>query len=354
LNNILGAVLGQAELMRLHTTDPVILGALQLLCTAASDGARVLRRIQAFARRQSGEPHIPCDLATLVNEALDLTRPFWQDEAQRQRRPIQIWTALEGLPLVLGNPVEIREALTNLILNAADAMPTGGSLTIAGSSATGSGIRGAGEEVLITIRDTGIGMSQEVCQRIFEPFFTTKGPRGTGLGLALVYEIMDRHGGTIDVTSTLGRGTTFTLRFQAAQETRAPREEAAQPLVPLSRRLLVIDDEPNVRHTITAMLRVAGHTVFEAENGPEGLVVLAESPVDLVLTDLGMPGMTGWELAQKIKATHPQLPVVLLTGWDHPDPAGTLEQTGVDRVLAKPVRLEDLQVAIMECTSGKP
>jgi signal transduction histidine kinase/CheY-like chemotaxis protein len=355
LNNMLAAILGQAELLRLRIQLPEVQEALQTLYTAATDGAQVVRRLQEFGRRQASTPLVPCDLASIVHEVLELTRPRWRDEAQRQGRSIQVQTSLDRLPRVLGHPGEIREALTNLILNAMDAMPEGGTLTLAGTADPAPPLFGKPGGVSLTVADTGVGMPEEVCRRIFEPFFTTKGPRGTGLGLAVVYGILERHGGRIDVSSTPGRGTTFTLRFQAAPRESGAADRPSISQAPVPRRLLIIDDETTVRTTIATLLRAVGHEVTEARSGPEGLASLAEHPVDLVITDLGMPGMTGWEVAQQVKAAHPQLPAILLTGWGQQAVPPAWGRDCVDRVLGKPIRLEDLQGAIAALTAtGKP
>jgi CheY-like chemotaxis protein len=346
LNNMLAAILGQAELLRLQVTLPEVQDALKVLYTAASDGAQVVRRLLEFGRQQPGRPLIPCDLVSLVDEALEITRPHWQDEAQEQGRLIEVWRAVENLPRVQGNPAEIREALTNLFLNAVDAMPTGGRLTVAGYLETDATDREAPGRVVLTVSDTGTGMTEETRRRVFDPFFTTKGFKGTGLGLAVVYSIMERHGGRIDVASAPGQGTTFTLRFREAVSARAESGDAKPPLQAAGLRLLVIDDEEPVRMTIASLLRAVGYTVIEAEGGDQGLACLTGDSVDLVITDLGMPGMTGWEVAQRIKARQPDLPVILLTGWGHQIPDTAREHNAVAMVLAKPVRLVDLQDAI--------
>jgi CheY-like chemotaxis protein len=192
-------------------------------------------------------------------------------------------------------------------------------------------------------------MSEAVRQKVFEPFFTTKGVKGTGLGLAVVYSILERHGGRVAVASAPGQGTIVTLHFQAAAAGLAV-PAAAPPLRPASRRLLLIDDETTVRTTMGTLLRAVGHEVTEAENGPDGLASLADRLVDLVITDLGMPGMTGWEVAQQVKAAQPHLPVILLTGWGQQAPPPASGQDCVDRVLGKPIRLEALQGAIAALT----
>jgi PAS domain S-box-containing protein len=341
LNNMLAAILGQVELLKLRGAPPDVRDGLARLETAASDGAQVVRRLQDFARQRAVSPLAPMDLAQAVQEALELTRPRWQDELQQRGKTIAIHAALGDLPPILGHAPEIREVLTNLIFNAVDAMPDGGRLTLAGA-ATPTGIT-------LALRDTGVGMTEDVRRKIFEPFFTTKGVKGTGLGLAVVYSILERHGGRVAVASAPGQGTTVTLHFQAAAAGIAA-PAAALPLRPAPRRLLLIDDETTVRTTMGTLLRAVGHEVTEAENGPDGLASLAGRPVDLVITDLGMPDMTGWEVARQIKATHPRLPVILLTGWGQQAPPPASGQECVDRVLDKPIRLEALQEVIAALT----
>jgi CheY-like chemotaxis protein len=255
---------------------------------------------------------------------------------------ITIESRLDGLSSILGNPPEICDVLVNLIFNAVDAMPDGGRIALAGSVAP--------DGVLLSVTDTGVGMSEDVRQRIFEPFFTTKGLKGSGLGLSAVYGTMIRHGGQIAATSAPGCGTTFTLRFRAAPDAAPNRnsEVGDGPSLP-PRRILIIDDEPFVRGTVAGLLRSAGHAVVEADGGPAGLARLADASVDCVITDLGMAVMTGWEVARAVKARAPRLPVLLLTGWaDEAD--GDAASSAVDRILHKPVRRNDLLRAIDDLT----
>jgi PAS domain S-box-containing protein len=383
LNNTLAAVLGQVELLQSLTTDPELLDSLDILEVAATDGAQVVRRLQGFARQQPAGALAPCDLAHAVAEALEITRPHWRDDAQRQGRPIEITTALDGLPPILGRVSEIREALTNLILNAVDAMPEGGALRFAGRVIEASHDpsvelpldNGAASAPLphrsptqrpdqatqlveLTVTDTGVGMTDDVRRQAFEPFFTTKGGRGTGLGLAMVYGIMERHGGGIDAASTPGNGTTFRLRFQTVPEHLPPAPARAPDRRP-SRRVLVIDDDPRVRSTLVSLLRAAGHQITEAGGGREGLARFTEDSADLVLTDLSMPEVNGWDVAAAVKARVPTCPVILLTGWADHHTDETAGPGAVDRVLHKPVRLQELLQVIAELTpvrrgSGDP
>ncbi|HEX7551441.1 MAG TPA: GAF domain-containing protein, partial [Candidatus Methylomirabilis sp.] len=375
LNNKLMVILGQAELLRLTVPHPALEQELAPLEAAATASVAVVRQILDFGRQHASVPHTPIALAPVVQGALTLTQAQWKDAAERQGVPITIHTALAGLPPVLGQAAELREALVQLIGNAVEAMPTGGSLTVAGRlvpkgtgepANRGIGERSApilrrpdapspteGESVELTVTDTGVGIPAEIQPRIFEPFFTTKGVQRTGLGLAVVYGTLQRHGGTITVASTPGQGTTFTLRLPAAVAVQAAAPPAPVParagVTPC--RLLIIDDEPKVRSTLASLLRAVGHTVTEAASGPAGLALLGTIPVDCVLTDLGMPEMTGWEVAKAVNASWPHLPVLLLTGWGD-QAADVPPGHRVARVLSKPIRREQLLAVIAEVTGG--
>jgi PAS domain S-box-containing protein len=362
LNNTLAAILGQVELLRLRTSVPEVQEGLDRLGTAAADGASVVRRLQDFARQRPESPLEPVDLATLVHEAVEITRPRWKDEMQQRGQAVNVHVALPDLLLVLGHAPEIREALTNLIFNAVDAMPHGGTLTLrAGVGGQGSGDREQGTEtglysqppiswVELVVADTGVGMPEEVRRHAFDPFFTTKGLRGTGLGLSVVYGIMERHGGRIEIASTPGQGTTVTLSFQATHLRAAAPPPRPTPL-PSVKRILLIDDDPMVRESLADLLRAVGHIVLEADGGAAGLAILDAHPIDIVLTDLGMGEMTGWEVARRVKARSPHLPVVLLTGWGQQAAMEPDAQELVRTVLSKPVTLEDLLRAIVDATA---
>jgi signal transduction histidine kinase/CheY-like chemotaxis protein len=359
LNNTLGAILSQVESLQSYKTDATLRESLGILEMAATDGAQVVRRLQGFARQQPAGELMPCDVAHLVAEALEISRPRWRDEVQRRGYLIEVHTALEGLPPILGHASEIREALTNLILNAVDAMPSGGSLTISGRrtiadpAQTGPADAGAPTDgvpmVELCIADTGVGMTEEVRQRAFEPFFTTKGGHGTGLGLSMVYGTVERHGGRIEIASAPGQGTTFTLRLRSVPM-EPPATLPPQPQHRPPRRILVIDDDPRVRQAVAGLLRSAGHRVVEAEGGREGLMCFAPEAFDLVLTDLGMPEVNGWDVAAAVKARRAAFPVILFTGWGDEHTGDGYGRDLADRILRKPVRLKELLQTIAELT----
>ena len=238
------------------------------------------------------------------------------------------------VPWVAGQPEELREVFTNLLMNALEAMPRGGRLVF--------GLSPEGASAVVTVRDTGVGMPPETARRVFEPFFTTKGPQGSGLGLAVVWGIVSRHGGTVEVASRPGEGSTFTVRLPgdpSAPEP-APRAAPARPLRPA--RVLVVDDEAGVRAVLRELLGGEGYTVLDAPDGPSGLALCEEERVDVVLSDVSMPGMSGWEMAEACQTRFPDIPVGLITGWgDHLDPAA-LARHGVRFVVAKPFQAAEV------------
>jgi CheY-like chemotaxis protein len=273
-------------------------------------------------------------LREVVEQLLALTRPQWDNEAARRGVRYEIDLRIEPAPPILAVASEIREALLNILENAFAAMPDGGRLTIE--------IRGNDDHAVVAVSDTGRGMSAEVQRLVFEPFFTTRSHEGgTGLGLALAQEIVQRHGGRIALTSREGVGTTFALTFPAVAAEAGRRAVFLPVLEPL--RVLAVEDEPEVLDLIRAMLVHAGHAVVAAASGREGLTLLARQPVDLVITDLGMPGMTGVAFADEVKRRRP-VPVILLTGWADELQGETVP--GVEVVLAKPFSRERFFTAI--------
>jgi PAS domain S-box-containing protein len=370
LNNILARVLGQAEMLRLQAFQPEMTEGLETLQTAATDGAQVVRRLQDFARQRAGGSLSACDLSQLVPETLEITRPHWREEPRRKGVRIDTAVDLAGLPLIQGNPAEIREVLTNLIFNAVDAMPNGGSLRFAGNvvvEVPGASSADTAEDgpawqrasgkpplrwVELAVTDSGIGMTEEVRRRAFDPFFTTKGLRGTGLGLSVVYGIVERHGGQIEVTSAPGQGTTFRLRFRPATLTPPATPPGSASAPGAARRVLVVDDDDAVRQTLVSLLRVSGHEVLEADSGAAAIKWLETTPVDLVLTDLGMPDVNGWDVACAAKARHPSVPVVIVTGWGDQVSVEAPPSFCVDRILTKPVPRGTMLAVIEELTGS--
>ena len=242
-----------------------------------------------------------------------------------------------SIPVIAGDPAELREALTNLILNAVDAMPEGGKLSLT----TGAGA----SQVVVKVSDTGVGISEEIQRHIFDPFFSTKGPKGTGLGLSITYGIVSRHGGQITVESAEGQGSTFALTFPVSA---AEPERPSPPVLPVTSpvRCLVVDDEQLVLEALGDLLTMAGHSAVLVSDGGEAIERFKAEPFDLVLTDLAMPGVNGWQLARAVKDHTPSVPVLLVTGYGVELSHEELLAHGVDAVLSKPVKLEDILSAV--------
>jgi PAS domain S-box-containing protein len=342
-NNLLQAILGYAQLMKQNPTNAELIErSLSVVESAAIDGSETVRRIQQFARLRPDEQFIRVDINQIVQDAVAITRPRWEENIARDSRPLQLRLDLQaGVPLQ-GRPAALSELLTNLILNAMDAMPEGGTLTIATRHTTG-------REVRVMVADTGVGMPEAVRQRIFEPFYSTKGDAGSGLGLSMAYSIVRRHGGEIEVESTPGEGTTFTLTFPITQESTL----VEPPPVPAEGRrqfrVLAVDDNPQVLATLVEMMRRVGHTVTPAVTGRAALQEYAVGRFDMVVTNIGMTGMNGWELAERIRALDAHVPLLFITGWGlREEDRARLAGLGVRRCLFKPVRPEDLDSALQD------
>jgi signal transduction histidine kinase/CheY-like chemotaxis protein len=334
-NNVLGAILGRAQLVRSRLRDPVLAQELTVIEEAALEGAGTVRRLQEFARVRADQDFARVDLSRVVEGALDLTRPRWKERAAAGIA----FTIDDELPegaWVDGQEHELREAIFNVVVNALEAMPQGGTL----------GLRTwtEGNDVLLEVRDNGIGMSDEVLNRIFHPFYSTKGPRGTGLGLSIAYGIVHRHGGKLDIESRLGDGTTVRVTLPAAH---LP-ERAEKP--PASSRaggrdtatVLVVEDEPAICALLVDLLESARYRVLTGRTGREAVERLLANSVQLVLTDLGMPEMSGWEVARHCRDLYPGLPVVLVTGWGVELDANMVVETGVRGVITKPFAVLDV------------
>ena len=347
-NNLLTTILGHAELLRSDLAGPADgaepLGHLGTLERAANDGAALVRKIQQYIRNEKHERAEPVALHEIAGEVLTLTRPYWHNEPRRRGIAIRVRRDLRPVPTILGTPTELREVLVNLVLNAVQAMPAGGTLTLATRRRD---VRAAE----VTVSDTGVGMTESVRRRIFEPLYTTKGSGGSGMGLTMSQGIVQEHNGRIEVESAPGRGTVFRLVFPFAADDPAPAapRRAAPAATAGGLRLLVVDDEPMVRTVTTKLLRLRGHEVEEADGGPAALAALAAGPpFDVVVTDLSMPDMSGRELAAAIRGRYEGLPVLLLTG----DTDAAAEGEDVAAVVKKPFQLDALDAAIRSAHGG--
>jgi CheY-like chemotaxis protein len=277
---------------------------------------------------------------------VEVTRSRWKDEALARGVTYEVGVEPAPLPPVAADPSELREVLINLVLNALDAMPAGGRVTLR----TGA----AGDGVACDVADTGIGMTDEVRQRVFDPFFTTKAEKGTGLGLSVAYGIISRHGGDIEVRSEPGAGSTFTIRLPIARATAEPPPHRMTAAPGRTGRILVIDDEENVRQVLADALIAQGHSVSACADGRAGLARFDEEPFDVVFTDLGMPGLSGWDVARTVKLRRRETMVVLVTGWSDQIDSVEAPWRGVDFVVGKPFEVEEIRSVLGQALTRVP
>ena len=350
-NNALAPVVGFSELLLAvpaNLKDPVkARHYLEMINAGAQDAAAVVGRLREFYR-QRDDSDVPeaVDVAATAQQVIQFTEPRWRDQAQAESRTVRVDTAFQPVPPAAARPSELRELLTNLVFNAVDALPDGGTITLSCHLDAPDGVP---PRVALSVRDTGTGMPEDVRLRCLEPFFTTKGQAGTGLGLSMVFGTVRRWGGDMTIHSAPGEGTTVTLflpAFDASLAT-APRSSVAAPP---SRALnvLVVDDEPAVREVTTACLVTDGHTVTPAAGGRAALIALRDSHFDLVVTDRAMPEMSGDQLAAMVKQIAPALPVIMLTGFGELMRARGESPPGVDVLVAKPVTLATLRTAMRQ------
>ena len=348
-NNLLASVLGRAQLLMRRVQDPQQLQWLRVIERSALDGAQTVRRLQEFTRIRRDAPMVPLDVTQVVRDALEITRSRWREEPVSRGVVIDVRTELPTVPPVLGDAAELREVLTNLILNAVDAMPEGGTLTLV--------TRATEDQVEVAVSDTGVGIPAAVRDKIFDPFFTTKGPQGTGLGLSMTYGIVSRHGGSITVDSEEGRGSTFRLSFPSAATVEPPAAAPARvvdagPVRPL--RCLIVDDEEPVRAMLADAVESVGHHATAVEGGAEAIARVRAEPFDVVLTDLAMPRVSGWQVARAVKQLAPGVRVVLVTGFGVELSPEERRANGVDLVLVKPLQIQEILDALAEAARSVP
>ena len=323
---------------------------------AIDDVARTVARMREFYREREAQLTLErVNVNRAVQQVVELTRPRWGDLPQQRGAMVDLRAELaEPLPDIMGAEHEIRDALTNLIFNAVDAMPNGGTLTLRTMSTQDSAGTGW---VYIEVSDTGIGMDEDTRRRCLEPFYTTKGERGTGLGLAMVYGMVQRHSADLEIESVVGRGSTLRLKFPA-HTTSLVTSERYRVAAPMSRplRILLVDDDPVLIKSLQDTLQEDGHAVTATHGGQSGIDAFAEKlngpeRFDIVITDLGMPHVDGRKVAASIKSLSNATPIVLLTGWGQRLIAANEVPEHVDRVLSKPPRLLELRTALAELLS---
>ena len=355
-NNTLAGILGRAQLIQ-RTNDPEkISRGLNIIIKTAEDGAKTVKRIQDFARQRRDHDFEPVSIDQILLDVSEITRPRWKDRAEAANVQISLDLQIRSKAKVMGDESELREVLVNMVFNAVDAMPDGGQLTL--------GAFDVDESVVIMIADTGSGMPAEVKSRIFDPFFTTKGKAGMGLGLAVSFGIIRRHEGSVQEESEVGVGTKFMISLPKGKVTEEANIsggdlENPQPAEPQSTnitrtfsenqpKILVVDDEEPVRELLRDLLEHEGCRVYMAPGSREALGLFEVHQFDGIFTDVGMPGMSGWELSHAIRQHNKEIPIAVVTGWGEAVGSDEQKKAGVDWVIAKPFRAEKISEIAQE------
>jgi PAS domain S-box-containing protein len=333
LNNALTVIQGRAQLLMMKTEDPATAKSLEVITRAVADGSQTLRRILDFARRDTAQDFAPVDLAELITSSVEIARPKWQSRSATRSGSIDVVVENQGTVYVLGESAELREVVLNMIFNAVDAMPDGGTIEM--------GTRAELDTACFWVADSGCGMPPAVVKRIFEPFYTTKGDRGTGLGLAASHGIIARHGGRIMVVSEAELGTRFEVRLPLFDKADVVKKHKTQLPMASSRvaRVLVIEDEERVRAILHDAFESAGHIVIEASTGLQAIARLEEAgdeKFDVIISDLGLPEVSGLHVARWVKENIPGTVFILATGWPDMVTAADHEEYQLSALITKP------------------
>ncbi len=345
LNNLLANIIGRAQLLENSISDPRLQLELHQIETAARTAGESVRRVQDYAAPRGEDELVALDVNAVVNDAMQLTRYRWRDDAEASGIVIDVIRDLGEVPPVLARRGELRDALVELILNAAEAMPLGGSVTVRTER--------VGDKVQVSVGDLGEGMDAATRANATRPFFTTKGAGHVGLGLTTVAAMAQTHHGRFELDSAPGRGTTATLALPLASNVSSAQAPAPVSLTK-TLKLLVVDDDASLREIAYKALLLRGHEVQMAESGFEALQLVRENgPFDAVLTDLGMPGMNGFEVAHEVKALHPETVVILTTGWAAELDTNKMRESGVDRTVHKPFDVEQVLQLIAEALATR-
>ena len=349
-NNILGIILGYLDIVKMGINDEnvQVLDSLNIIEKAARDGAEIVDKIQQFSKIKKDHEKVEMliDLIEIVDEAMKFTMPRWKTEAQSKGVEYEIikHNFTTSKYRTRCNPSELREVVINIINNSIDAMPNGGKIELS--------VRTDGDNVIISISDNGIGISDDVKDKVFDPFFTTKGVKRSGLGMSLSYSIMARYDGDIKIDSCLGKGTTMHLKMPLCYAEVAQYEEEETGVVAgHSANILVIEDEEVILDMMKVVLESRGHNVFVTQDSSVGIKMYENNVYDIVLCDLAMPKLNGWQVARFIKESDAvrkksKTPVVLITGYELDTEAIDYRSEGVDYVLNKPIEFAKLHKII--------
>jgi len=344
-NNLLSGILGHTQMLLSKDIDASIRERLQIVEKLVLDGGEIVRRIQEFTRLRTTKDFSAVNLKDIINDVVRMTELKWSGGHNTSKIVLRVDANQMEIPIVDGNATELREVFINILFNAVDAMPNGGELRIRTET--------NGKNVFVYFIDTGEGMSEETRKRVFDPFFTTKGSKGTGLGMSVAYGIINRHNGQISIDSELGIGTTVTVQLPVSEKVIKEiecnyglrREERA--------RILLIEDHKITLDVLAENLVNLGYYVQKVESGMAGIKIFKGGNYDIVITDVGLCDISGWTVSKKIKEISSHVPVVFITGWGNQLSSSQLKECGVDYVLTKPFKIEEISAIIKKAIDSK-
>lgn len=339
-NNSLQVISGNLDMLTmLPGMPPKATKFIAVAQKSAIAAASRIRQLQRFTKKRSPDEYFPLDINLAIEDAIMMMQPIWKDSAERNGLQIVFQKSLGNIPAIDGAAGEIGSVFHNLFKNAIEAMPDGGTISIL--------TRRHNQKVIVQISDTGNGMSEEERIRIFQPFFSTKGFNlGRGLGMSSVYSIMRDHGGDIVVVQTgVGSGTSIELSFPVGTKKDKSRYDFF-PKETFSKKILWVDDEDQIRDLGKSFLDNLGHVADVASGGKEALEFLKSNQYDMLITDVGMKGMNGWQLIDNINGLYPHMKIAVVTGWDTIDLMKEKVEYGVDYVLGKPFGMKELRAMI--------
>lgn len=345
LNNILSVISGRTQILLKKLKESSYYKDIKMIEQASADGALAVRRLQSV--RTQGDKKKKYEILNvndLILEVIEIVRPRFEREAQSTGITYDVKLTLGSFSSVKGDPAALREVFLNVINNAFDAMPKGGKLTIQTTLEK--------QKVFIFVSDTGQGIPEEVREKIFEPFFSTKGDGGNGLGLSISAEIIANHQGKIYVDSIPQKGSIFMIELPAADEEPVSAPPQSPPSEDFVCKVLLVDDENAVGETLAEMLREEGYEVITVNDAREAVMKFVKSDCDLVLTDLSMPGINGYELAKRIKSLKKNVPVILITGWNQERDNIKDKNEIIDGLIEKPFNLNQIKQEFRKVLKG--
>ena len=340
-NNLLMIILGSSQLLMEKFKDTSANKQIRIIEKAANDGADIIKKLQKFGRNENELIEKPINLNEIIEETIEISNFKLSDQKRLHDVTIGIQTSLESIPLVNGNISELRLVLIDLVLNAIEAYKSSGIIVISTSN--------EGEKVVVKVKDKGVGIKKEILDHIFDPFYKAEGGRGDGLGLSQIYSIINQHGGTIKVKSHPGEGTEVIIKLPAGPSVEAEVVLEERSLEKIKDRgIFVVEDEQMIRDLYVDILTMKGHTVSAFGSAEEALEEWQMDGYKLIICDLGLPGMNGWEFISKIREVDSYIPIIVLTGWGNEIGEEKANELDVQKVLAKPVSLEELMGTINE------